>query len=97
MTITRLLLCLGLVGCVPPGAGPGVTAPDSTPNLMCDMHASQLGDTCSCDAGYSGDGMSCTQDEPPAPSCDIHASVFAGSCQCDPGYSGSGFTCTADS
>jgi hypothetical protein len=90
MSIIRTLICLALVSCVPPSQLPG----SSTPS--CDGHATALGDTCQCDAGYHGDGTSCEADDT-GPTCDIHASRIGDTCQCDIGYSGTGVFCSQDS
>jgi hypothetical protein len=102
-TLAHLLAVLGFVGfaaCVPPGAGPDTTTPTDDQSAhsapTCDVHGHPFGDGCTCDAGYSGDGIDCTEDVQPAPSCDVHGHAFGSGCSCDGGYSGDGFTCTAD-
>ena len=59
----------------------------------CNIHAHQAGNTCECDIGYSGDGISCDADHP---TCDANASWDGSQCNCDPGFHGDGTTCTMD-
>lgn len=95
--MTRLVrlaaLCLGFAACQPMSTLPGAaaTVADTTPS--CDIHGSPLGDSCTCDAGYSGDGYTCTED---LPTCDTNASILGDSCQCNIGYHGTGIACFAD-
>ena len=57
--------------------------------------------TCACDTGYSGDGVTCTDDDEcilDTAGCDANATCTNtdGSfyCTCDTGYEGDGFNCT---
>jgi len=78
----------------------------ATSNGGCDSNAGCVNNvgsySCSCDTGYTGDGMSCTEVNECATTnggCDSNAacSNTAGSfeCVCDSAYSGDGITCTA--
>ena len=53
--------------------------------------------TCTCDAGYEGDGFGCLKVLGCSDSCGPHATCHYRSqgayCQCDPGYRGNGCTC----
>ena len=54
--------------------------------------------TCACDAGFSGDGLNCTNiDECLLSPCHADAVcddlVGSFTCSCKPGYSGDGFVC----
>merc|ERR1712205_206486 len=54
---------------------------------------------CTCDAGYTGDGVTCTDvDECLAAPCDANAACTntegGFECTCDAGYTGDGATCT---
>src|SRR5262245_55782315 len=59
--------------------------------------------TCTCNAGYTGDGVTCTDDDEctlGTDNCDANAACTntpgSFSCGCNTGYSGDGVTCTDD-
>jgi hypothetical protein len=73
----------------------------------CDVNATCTdlpdGFECMCNAGYSGDGTTCTDDDECAlmtDSCDVNATCAntpgSFTCACNAGYSGNGMTCTDD-
>jgi len=75
-------------------AAPGTCVP------ACDDNATCTGDTCACDTGYEGDGLTCTDVNECMTNnggCDANATCFntAGgrNCGCNTGYVGDGVTC----
>ncbi len=91
------LFCNGAETCLTGSCVPGTSPCD--PNAACTDVAG--GFTCSCNAGYTGDGVTCTDvDEcaTGADNCNADATCTntAGSftCACNAGYTGDGVTCT---
>ena len=94
----------GMDATIDAGIDMGPPAPCATNNGGCAAHATCDDTTgvavCTCQSGYDGDGMTCTDiDECMAgtDNCDAHAlcmnTVGSFTCTCGPGYSGTGVTC----
>lgn len=104
-----LVAACGSVSTIPDGGNNDIDTPainTCAASNPCDTHAtctdSATGPTCACNAGFTGDGMTCTDINECAASnggCDMNATcantVGGRTCTCQPGFLGDGLTCRA--